>query len=61
MQKNLKEGKYYILDGVLLYLEVGVISEAVRELGDRVRKDVRTRTIFDNGTYSNMLYRSLAK
>ncbi|TQD38523.1 GIY-YIG nuclease family protein [Haloflavibacter putidus] len=60
-EKNLKEGKYYILDGVLLYLEVGDISEAVRELGDRVRKDVRTRTVFDNGTYSNMLYRSLAK
>lgn len=60
-EKNLKEGKYYILDGVLLFLEVGDISEAVRELGDRVRKDVRTRTVFDNGTYSNMLYRSLAK
>jgi hypothetical protein len=60
-EKNLVEGKFYILDGVLLYLEVGDISEAKRELGNRIRKDVRTRTVFDNGTYSNMLYRSLAK
>ena len=60
-EKNLIEGKFYILDGVLLYLEVGDISEAKRELGNRIRKDIRTRTVFDNGTYSNMLYRSLAK
>ncbi|MBZ9627154.1 GIY-YIG nuclease family protein [Psychroflexus sp. CAK1W] len=61
VEKNLVEGKFYILDGVLLYLEVGDISDAKRELGNRIRKDVRTRTIFDNGTYSNMLYRSLGK
>lgn len=29
--------------------------------GDRVRKDGRTRIIFENGTMSNMLYRSLDK
>lgn len=61
VEKNLIEGKFYILDGVMLYLEVGDISEAVREFGERTRKDVRTRTVFDNGTYSNMFYRSLGK
>ena len=61
VEKNLVEGKFYILDGVLCYLEVGDISEAVREFGERTRKDVRTRTVFDNGTYSNMFYRSLGK
>ena len=61
VEKNLVEGNYYILDGVLLYLERGDISSSIRKLGDRKRKDVRTRTIFDNGTYSNMLYRSLGK
>ena len=61
VEKNLLEGNYYILDGVLLYLERGDISSSIRKLGDRKRKDVRTRTIFDNGTYSNMLYRSLGK
>jgi hypothetical protein len=29
--------------------------------GSRVRKDGRTRCVFENGTESNMLYRSLAK
>jgi hypothetical protein len=61
VEKNLKEGKFYILDGILLYLEVGDISEAKRDFGGRERKDVRTRTVFDNGTYSNMFYRSLGK
>jgi len=61
VEKNLKEGKFYILDGILLYLEVGDISGAEREFGSRKRKDVRTRTVFDNGTYSNMFYRSLGK
>lgn len=61
VEKNLIEGKFYILDGVMLYLEVGDISDAVREFGERTRKDVRTRTVFDNGTNSNMYYRSLGK
>jgi len=61
VEKNLIEGKFYILDGILLYLEVGDISEAKRDFGGRERKDVRTRTVFDNGTYSNMFYRSLGK
>jgi hypothetical protein len=61
VEKNLIEGKFYILDGVMCYLEVGDISEAVREFGERTRKDVRTRTVFDNGTFSNMFYRSLGK
>lgn len=61
VEKNLKENKFYILDGVLIYLESGDISEAEREFGDRARKDIRTRTVFDNGTYSNMYYRSLGK
>ena len=61
VEKNLKEGKFYILDGILLYLEFGDISEAKRDFGGRERKDVRTRTVFDNGTYSNMFYRSLGK
>jgi len=76
--KELKEGKrklikyvggrlqpktYYILDGVMLYLEeVDFHSEAkTLESGKRLRKDGRTKCIFENGTSSNMLYRSLEK
>lgn len=61
--KNLKEKHFYIVDGMLCYLEMADIS--LVEMGDvsgkRLRKEGRTRTIFDNGTYSNMLYRSLGK
>lgn len=63
IEKNLHVGDFYIIDGVLLYLESAEIEQSKRALksGDRVRKDGRTKTIFENGTYSNMLYRSLGK
>jgi len=59
VEKNLEEGKYYVLDGVLLFLEEDGSED--RKIGDRTRKDGRTITIFENGTVSTMLYRSLAK
>jgi len=56
------EGNYYILGGILLYLEgIYFDSEEKTVNGKRNRKDGRTRCIFENGTESNMLYRSLAK
>lgn len=63
IEKNLHIGNFYIIEGVLLYLESADIEVAQRKLnsGDRIRKDGRTLTIFENGTYSNMLYRSLGK
>ncbi|WP_284651640.1 GIY-YIG nuclease family protein [Flavobacterium terrisoli] len=62
-ETNLEEGKYYILDGILLLLEKVEIEEKERVIpsGNRIRKDGRTRIIFENGTESNMLYRSLGK
>ena len=61
--KNLKAGSYYILNGVLLFLEEVKFETQNVSLpsGSRVRKDGRTRIIFENGTMSNMLYRSLEK
>lgn len=59
VEKNLEEGKYYVLDGILLFLEREGLED--RQIGDRTRKDGRTKTIFENGTVSNMFYRSLAK
>ncbi len=58
----LVEGNYYILGGILLFLEkkeVATYSKTVD--GKRFREDGRTRCIFENGTESNMLSRSLAK
>ena len=55
---------FYFIDGVMIYLEniegekrqnENLSHETLR------RKDSRTRTIFENGTLSNMYYRSVAK
>lgn len=63
LEKNLQVGNYYIIDGVMLFLEAANLDEKLRGVstGNRVQVDGRTRTIFENGTYSNMLFRSLGK
>lgn len=62
-QENLRPGDFYVHNGVLLLLENVDFEEEEQEFksGKRVRKDGRTRTIFENGTESRMLYRSLYK
>ncbi|MFA6169401.1 MAG: GIY-YIG nuclease family protein [Candidatus Margulisiibacteriota bacterium] len=59
----LREGGFYVHNGVLLQLEKVEFKQGVAPFksGDRLRKDGRTRVIFENGTESNMLYRSLYK
>ena len=59
VEQNLNSGNYYVLDGVLLFLEDDGIEK--RQLGDSSRNDGRTTIIFENGTKSNMYYRSLSK
>lgn len=63
IEKNLHVGDFYLMDGLLLYLESANLKkgEWEQKSGNRVRIEGRTRTIFENGTYSNMLYRSLGK
>lgn len=62
-QGNLIEGAFYMHNGVLFYLEKINISqrEHYKPDGTRVREDGRTRCIFENGTESNMLKRSVEK
>lgn len=62
-EENLKEGKFFVLRGVLLFLEKSDNKDNTFEFesGTRIRTDGRTRCIFDNGTESTMLYRSLYK
>lgn len=62
-EDNLKEKTFYVLDGILLFLEKAdiEIEEKILSSGNRIRKDGRTKTVFENGTESNMLYRSLYK
>lgn len=63
VEQHLKEGQFYILDGILLYLERVNYERIQGNLGKNTlrRKDGRTRIVFENGTLSNMLYRSLGK
>lgn len=60
---NLRQGAYYIHNGVLFLVEKINITkkEHYRPDGTRVREDGRTRCIFENGTESNMLKRSIEK
>lgn len=62
-EKNLIEGNFYLVDGLLCYLEVSKAEKVIKKnkSGNRVRLEGRTVTIFENGTVSNMLFRSLGK
>lgn len=62
-EEILNPGEFYVHNGILLLLEHVDFEEDVQSYksGSRLRKDGRTRIIFENGTESNMLYRSLYK
>lgn len=60
-QDDLAEGRYFVLRGVVFYLEVDAADLTEKTYQGQIyrRKDGRTRCIFDNGTESTMLFRSL--
>jgi hypothetical protein len=62
-EENLRAGDFYVHNGILLYLENVDEKKEIQEYksGSRERKDGRTRVLFENGTESNMLFRSLYK
>lgn len=62
-QGILREGEFYVHNGVLFLLEKINIDkkEHYKADGTRVREDGRTRCVFENGTESNMLKRSVEK
>lgn len=57
LERYLKEGTFFIQNGILVYLEK--ISDATKDKNGKI--DGRTRCIFENGTESDMLLRSLGK
>ncbi len=61
--QELAPNNFYVLSGVILYLKTvdGSITNYQYSSGERRRFDGRTLCIFDNGTTSDMLYRSLDK
>ncbi|SNS87358.1 T5orf172 domain-containing protein [Anaerovirgula multivorans] len=62
-EQDLEVGKFFVLRGILLYLEKSshTLQKEEYSSGTRFRQDGRTRCIFDNGTESDMLFRSLYK
>ena len=56
-------GTYYVHNGMLMLLEKieSLTDNETLATGKRIRRDGRTRCVFDNGTESNMLYRSVSK
>ena len=56
-EQQLEPGTFFVVDGTLLFLEA-----TTNLIKDKFGKfDGRTRVIFENGTESNMKYRSLGK
>lgn len=62
-QENLLIGKFYLADGMMLYLESADLEKKTMTSpsGTAERIDGRTVTIFENGTFSNLLFRSLGR
>ena len=62
-QENLQIGKFYLADGMMLYLESADLEKKTMTSpsGTAERIDGRTVTIFENGTSSNLLFRSLGR
>lgn len=55
-EDQVNKGQFFILSGVMMYLtEIGMDAKKTR------RKDPRLHCVFENGTESNMLFRSLIK
>lgn len=63
VSSDLNIGKFYVLDGIILFLKSidGNSNKYFFNSGERERFDGRTLCIFDNGTQSDMLFRSLDK
>lgn len=58
-EDNLQEKVFFIADGVMGYVDQLDVDN--RQIKDRVRKDGRSRVIFEDGTESNILFRTIGK
>lgn len=62
-EKNLKKGNFYVHNGVLMFLkDVNFTDDHyIFPSGKRTQKNGRTYCVFENGTESKMLYRSVIR
>ena len=56
---NVQERTFFIADGMIGYIETLDVTQ--RQIKDRVRKDGRSRVIYEDGTESNILFRTIGK
>ena len=58
-ESAIREGVFFIADGLMGYIEK--LDVGNRQIKDRVRKDGRSRVIYEDGTESNILFRTIGK
>ena len=58
-ENNLQEKTFFIADSLMGYIEE--LDVAKRQIKDRLRKDGRSRVIYEDGTESNILFRTIGK
>lgn len=58
-ESNIQEGHYYVLSGILVYLDKLIGIKKTKRAGGHW--DGRTRVIYENGTESDITYRTLGK
>lgn len=58
-EDNLQEKVFFIADGIMGYVDQLDVDN--RQIKDRVRKDGRSRVIYEDGTESNILFRTIGK
>jgi len=58
-EDNLQEKVFFIADGIMGYVDSLDVDN--RKIKDRIRKDGRSRVIYEDGTESNILFRTIGK
>ena len=58
-EDNVQEKSFFIADGLMGYIDE--LDVARRQIKDRIRKDGRSRVIYEDGTESNILFRTIGK
>ncbi len=58
-EDNVQEKSFFIADGLMGYIDE--LDVAKRQIKDRIRKDGRSRVVYEDGTESNILFRTIGK
>ena len=58
-EDNIQEKVFFIADGIMGYIDQLDVDK--RQIKDRIRKDGRSRVIYEDGTESNILFRTIGK